>query len=121
MAGVKRRLEQQPNAADFASDAGAKVEYAADGSWTATVSGQENIKRAVAMQKDSRAIDVENGQRRMSRKQTEVLVDSQGGQHAFPAHLAEQIADKRGWKPKAYWGKPSMKWVARDGNLVRVI
>lgn len=120
MAGVRKRLELQPDAADFKKEAKADVKTNPDGSWVATVRGEENIRRAVAMQRGSRAQDVENGARRRARMTTERLVNERGGVIDLPVHLAERVAKKQGLKPKVSWGRPSERWVVRDGELVRV-
>ena len=117
---VQRQAEAAPKAIDFAKEAKADVKYNADGSWTATVRGEENIKRAVEMQSGSRKVEVERGQKLAASRPTEKLVTLAGREVDMPAHLSERIAKKRGWKPKAYYGKPSERWVVRDGELVRV-
>lgn len=121
-AGVRKRIEASPQLCDFVKDAKASnVEYKADGSWTATIRGEDNIRRAVQMQQQAREIGVENSNRMKSRAATERLVTKRGGSVEVPAHLAERIADKGGMRPKAYWGRPSERWVVRDGELVRVL
>lgn len=120
-AGVRKRAEASPKLDDFVKDAKASdVKYAADGSWTAKIRGEQNIRRALQMQKEARAQDVENGRRMRSRQETERLVNKRGGVIDLPAHLAEHMAKKQGLKPKVSWGKPSERWVVRDGELVRV-
>lgn len=120
MAGVRKRLEKQPSAEDFKKEAGADVKVNADGSWTGTIRGEANIRRALQMQKDSRAQDVENGRRMRSRQATERLVNKRGGVIDLPVHLAERVAKKQGLKPKVNWGRPSERWVVRGGELERV-
>lgn len=117
---VQRQASKSAGASDFAKEAKADVKYNADGSWTATVRGEENIKRAVEMQNGSRAVEIERGQKLAATRQTETLVDARGRQHAVAEHLAERVAKKRGLKPKVSWGKPSERWVVRGGELVRV-
>lgn len=122
MAGVKRRAEASPQLSDFVTEAKASdVKHEANGTWTATIRGEENIRRAVQMQKQARALGVENSQRMKARQSTERLVNSRGGVVEVPSHLAEQIAKKGGMKPKAYYGRPSERYVVRDGELVRVL
>lgn len=119
--GVRKRAEASPKLDDFVKDAKASdVKYAADGSWTATVRGEQNIRRALQMQKEARAQDVENGRRMRSRQETERLVNKRGGVIDLPAHLAEHMAKKQGLKPKVNWGRPSERWVVRGVELVRV-
>lgn len=121
MAGVKRRAEASPQLADFVAEAKASdVKHEANGTWTATIRGEENIRRAVQMQKQARAIGVENSQRMKARQATERLVNSRGGVVDVPSHLAERIAVKGGMKPKVNWGRPTESYVVRDGELVRV-
>lgn len=83
--------------------------------------GIENIRRAVRMQDGSRKIDVERGQKMYARRPKERLTDGEGRFLDAPVHLAEQIAKKRGLKPKVNWGRPKARWAARNGELVRVI
>lgn len=116
----QKQVEQAPQAADFAKEAKADVKHNADGSWTATVRGEENIKRAIAMRGGSREVEVERGQKLAASRQTEKLVTQAGREVEFPAHLSERIAKKRGWKPKVNYGRPSERWVVRGGELVRV-
>lgn len=117
---VQRQASKSPQASDFAKEAKADVKVNADGSWVATVKGAENIKRAVEMQNGSRKVEVERGQKLAASRPTERVVGKDGRALDFPAHLVEKVADKRGWKPKVSWGKPSERWVVRDGELVRV-
>ena len=117
---IQRQADAAPQAADFAKEAKADVKYNADGSWVATVRGEENIKRAVEMQDGARKVEVERGQKLAASRQTERLVTKAGRAVEFPAHLSERIAKKRGWKPKVNYGRPSERWVVRDGELVRV-
>ena len=122
MAGVKRRAEASPQLDDFVKEAKASnVKHEANGTWTATIRGEENIRRAVQMQKQARALGVENSLRMKARQSTERLVNSRGGVVDVPAHLAEQVAKKGNMKPKAYYGRPSERYVVRDGELVRVL
>lgn len=116
----RRKAEQSPGAEDFARDAKAQVTYNADGSWEARVTGAENIRRAVDMQDGARAVEIERGARLRDTRVTEQVVDATGRVASFPPHIVEQVADKRGWKPKVNWGRPSERWVVRDGELVRV-
>lgn len=116
----QRQVEAAPQAADFQKEAKADVKYNADGSWVATIKGDENIKRAVEMRNGSRKVEVERGQKLAATRQSETLVTAGGREVAFPAHLSERIAKKRGWRPKTYWGKPTHRYVVRDGQLVEV-
>lgn len=118
---VMRKVAASPSAEDFAREAGAEVRYEADGSWVATVRGEENMRRAVAMQDGVRAVDVEMGRKAATRHVTETIVDASGRQHSFPASVVERVAIKRGWRPKVNWGRPKERWVVRGGELVRVI
>ena len=118
---VKRQVEAAPRAEDFAKEAGASVTYKPDGSWTATVRGADNIRRAVRMQDGARRIDVERGQKLDASRPKEVLVNEVGRLEPVAAHLAEQVAKKRGLRPKTFWGRPKERWVVRGGELVRVI
>lgn len=119
-AETRRKVEQSPSAEDFARDANAYVTYNPDGSWEARVTGAENIRRAVEMQDGVRAVEIERGARVRDTRVTERIVDATGKVASFPPHIIEQVADKRGWKPKVSWGKPSERWIVRDGELVRV-
>lgn len=116
----QKQVEAAPQAVDFAKEAGASVKHNPDGSWVATVRGEENIKRAIEMRNGSRKVEVERGQKLAASRQSETLVTAGGREVAFPAHLSERIAKKRGWKPKVSWGRPSERYVVRDGELVRV-
>jgi hypothetical protein len=73
------------------------------------------------MQKQARAVGVENSQRMKARQATERLVNSRGGVVDVPSHLAERIAVKGGMKPKIDWGRPTERYVVRDGELVRIL
>lgn len=117
---VQRQASKSAGAEDFAKEAKADVKVNADGTWTATVRGAENIKRAVEMQSGARAVEIERGQKLAARQQRENLVDERGVVRPIAAHLSERIAKKRGWKPKVNWGRPSERWIVRDGELVRV-
>ena len=116
----QRQVEAAPQAVDFAKEAKAQVQHHADGTWTATVRGEENIKRAVEMRNGTRKVEVERGQKLAASRPTEKLVTQGGREVAFPSHLSERIAKKRGWKPKINWGRPTESYVVRDGELVRV-
>ena len=116
----QRQVEAAPQAVDFAKEAKATVTTNPDGSWVATVKGEENIKRAIEMRDGSRKVEVERGQKLAASRPTEKLVTAGGREVAFPAHLSERIAKKRGWKPKINWGRPTESYVVRDGELVRV-
>jgi hypothetical protein len=116
----QRQVEAAPQAADFAKEAKATVTTNPDGSWVATVKGEENIKRAIEMRDGSRRVEVERGQKLAASRPAEKLVTQGGREVAFPAHLSERIAKKRGWKPKINWGRPTESYVVRDGELVRV-
>lgn len=121
MAGVRRRAEASPQLEDFVKDAKASdVKHEPNGTWTATVRGEDNIRRAIQMQRQSRAIGVENSNRMKSRIQNEKLVNERGCVVEVPAHHAERIAKKGGMRPKVYYGRPSERWVVRGGELVRV-
>ena len=117
---VRRQAEASPDAVDFAKEAKAEVKYNADGSWEAVVRGKENIRRAMDMQDGARRIEIERGDRLRSSRPTETLVTEAGAHMPVSEHLAEQIAKKRGWKPKVNWGRPTESYVVRDGELVRV-
>ena len=121
MRDVRREVAASPSGEDFAREAGATVKYAADGSWTATIRDPENIRRAVRMQDGSRAIEVERGMKLDAKRPKERLVDADGRFMDAPVHLAEQIAKRRNLKPKVFWGKASARWVARNGELVKVL
>lgn len=121
MADVKRQAEAAPRAEDFANEVGAEVVYGKDGTWTATVRGDENIRRAVKMQDASRKVEMERGEKLDASRPKEVLVDEYGRHKAVPVHLAEQVAKMHGAKPKRYYGRPKERWVVRGGELVRVI
>lgn len=121
MADVKRQAEAAPRAEDFAREAGATVQYAGDGSWTATVKGDANIRRAVDMQRGSRAVMVERGAKLDASVEKETLVDGDGRSMRAPVYLAESIARKQGLKPKRHYGRPSERWVVRGGEMVRVL
>ena len=117
---VKRQAEAAPGAEDFAKEAGASVKYHADGTWTATVRGTENIRRAVRMQDGARRVEIERGHKLDASRPKERLVDGDGRTLDAPVHLAEQIAKKRGMRARPNWGRPKMRWAARNGELVRV-
>ena len=121
MRDVKRQAEAAPSGEDFAKEAGATIQYAADGSWTGTVKGIENIRRAVRMQDGTRKVEVERGAKLDASRPKERLVSEDGRFMDAPVHLAEQIAKRRGLKPKRYYGRPSEKWVIRGGELVKVL
>ena len=121
MKDVNRQAEAAPRAEDFAREAKADVVYKPDGSWTATVRGEENIRRAVHMQNGSRKVEIERGQKMDASRPKETLVAPDGRTMAAPVHLAEQIAKMHGAKAKVNWGRPSKRYVARGGELVRVI
>ena len=116
----RRKADLSPQAADFAAEAGAKVTHNPDGSWEAVVTGAQNIRRAMDMQDGVRAVEIERGQRIRAGERTERVVDGAGRVQAFPEHIVAQVADKRGWKPKINWGRPTERYVVRDGELVRV-
>lgn len=120
MADVKRQAEAAPRAEDFAKDAGATITYKPDGSWEGVVRGEENIRRAVQMQNGARAVEIERGAKLHASRPREALVDSDGNATSVPVHLAEQIAKKRGLKPKRHYGRPKERWVVRGGEMVRV-
>ena len=117
---VQRQVALAPDAADFAKDAKAEVKYNADGTWTATVRGEENIKRAMDMQDAAREVEVERGAKLASRRTNETLLDEAGKPFAVDQRFAERVAKKRGLKPKVNWGRPKARWVARNGELVKV-
>jgi hypothetical protein len=121
MADVKRQAEAAPRAEDFVKEAGAAITYNADGSWQGTVRGIENIRRAVHMQNGSRRIEIERGAKLDASRPKERLVDGDGRFMDAPVHLAEQIAKQKGLKPKRHYGRPSERWVARNGELVKVL
>lgn len=116
----RRKADLSPQAEDFAAEAGATVTHNPDGSWEAVVTGAKNIRRAMDMQDGVRAVEIERGQRVRAGERNERIVDKAGRVHSFPEHIVAQVADKRGWKPKAYYGRPSERYVVRDGELVRV-
>ena len=99
MQDVKRQAEAAPRAEDFAKEAGARVVYKPDGSWTATVRGDENIRRAVHMQNGSRKVEIERGMKLDASRPKEKLVTPDGRVNHAPVHLAEQIAKMNGAKP----------------------
>lgn len=117
---VRRQAEAAPQAEDFAREAGAEVKHNPDGTWVATVRGMDNIRRAVRMQDGARKIEIERGQKLDASRPKETLVDGDGRTLAAPVHLAEQIAKKRGMRARPNWGRPKMRWAARNGELVRV-
>ncbi len=121
MRDVRREVAASPSGEDFAREAGATVKYAADGSWTASVKGDENIRRAVRMQDGARKVAIERGAKLDASRPKERLVSEDGRFMDAPVHLAEVIAKRRGLKPKTFWGKASARWVARNGELVRVL
>lgn len=120
MADVRRQAEAAPRAEDFAKECGATVETKGDGSWTATVRDPEKIRRAVRMMDGARKVEVERGAKLDASRPKETLVDGDGRTLNAPAHLAEQIANKRGLKPKRHYGRPKERWVVRGGEMVRV-
>lgn len=120
MADVQRKAAAAPRAEDFAKDAGATITYKPDGSWEGVVRGEENIKRAVQMQREARAVEIERGAKLNASRPREALVDAEGRVTSAPVHLAEQIAKKRGLKPKRHYGRPKERWVVRGGEMVRV-
>lgn len=120
MADVRRQAEAAPRAEDFAKEAKAAITYKLDGSWEGVVRGEENIRRAVQMQRGSRAVEVERGAKLHASRPRETLVDGDGRVTSAPVHLAEQIAKKRGLKPKRHYGRPKERWVVRGGEMVRV-
>lgn len=83
--------------------------------------GIENIRRAVKMQDGTRKVEIERGQKLDALRPKERLVDGEGRFMDAPVHLAEQIAESKGLRPKVNWGRPSKRWVARGGELVRVL
>lgn len=117
---VQRQAAAAPKAEDFAKECGATVKHSPDGTWTAKVVGDENIRRAIRMQHGARKIEIERGQKLDASRPKETLVDGDGRTLAAPVHLAEQIANKRGMRAKPNWGRPKMRWAARNGELVRV-
>ena len=117
---IRKQAEASPDAGDFAREASADVKYNADGSWEAVVRGKDNIRRAMDMQDGARAIEIERGERMRASRPTETLVTEAGQRMPVSEHLAETIAKKRGWKPKINWGRPTERYVVRDGELVRV-
>jgi len=118
---VQRQAAAAPKADDFARECGATVTDKGGGEWEAVVTGEENIRRAVAMQNGSRKIAIERGAKLDASREKERLVDGEGRAFDAPVHLAEQIAKKRGMRAKPRWGRPSYRYVARGGELVRVI
>ena len=127
MRDVQRKAAAAPKAEDFASEAGATVVEDGKGNYTATVRGAENIKRAVEMQNAARKIEVERGTKLRLRKPTENIVTPEGKTFAFPAHLIEQVADKRGWKPAGRRGGAVMRFTGgwptfdRDGRRTDLV
>lgn len=121
MADVRRQAEASPSAEDFAKEARAEIQYKPDGSWTGVVRGIENIRRAVHMQDGARRIEVERGQKQGAKRPKERLIAPDGRTVDVTVHLAEQIAKKRGLKPKRYYGRVKERWVVRGGELVRVV
>ena len=121
MQDVKRQAEASPSAEDFARESGASIAYKPDGSWVATVRGDENIRRAVHMQDGSRKVEIERGQKMDASRPKETLVDQHGRTMQAPVHLAEQIAKMHGAHARAFWGRPKHRWVARGGELVKVL
>lgn len=117
---VQRQKAASPNAEDFAKEAGAVVQYDDKGGYTATVKGEKNILRAIQMQQGARNVEVERGAKLASRRTTETLVSDSGKQFEVPAHLAPQMAKKNNLHAKAYWGRPTERWVVRGSKLVKV-
>lgn len=121
LAAVRRKEELSPQAVDFAKECGAQVQYNADGSWEAVVKDKSKIRRAMDMMDGARRVEIERGARLASRRSTETLVLENGRTFDAPEHLSERIAKKRGLKAKAYYGRPSERWVFRsDGTKERV-
>lgn len=120
MADVKRQAEAAPKAEDFARECGAAVQTNGDGSWVATVRDPEQIRRAVRMMDGVRKVEVERGAKLDASRPKETLVDGDGRTLDAPVHLAERIAKKQGLKPKRHYGRPSERWVVRNGEMVRV-
>lgn len=120
MADVRRQAEAAPGAEDFAKEAGAEIAYKPDGSWEGTMRGDENIRRAIQMQRGSRAVEVERGLKLDASVEKETLVDGNGRSMRSPVYLAEAIAKKQGLKPKRHYGRPSERWVYRNGERERV-
>lgn len=120
LADVRRQAAASPSAEDFAKEAGATVEYKGDGSWTATVRDPEKIRRAVRMMDGARKVDIERGAKLDASVQKEMLVSEDGRSKRVPIEMAETIAKRQGLKPKRHYGRPSERWVARNGELVRV-
>lgn len=121
MADIRSQVAASPDASDFVKEARADVVHHADGSWTATVRGDENIARAVAMQGQVRALDVERGAKIAASRPTERVVNKHGREMDYPAHLTDQVKDKAGFKPRRYYGRVKERWVVRGGEMVRVI
>lgn len=72
------------------------------------------------MQDGTRKVEVERGAKLDASRPKERLVDGEGRFVDAPVHLAEQIAKKRGLKPKRHYGRVKERWVVRGGELVRV-
>ena len=121
LADVQRKMEASPKADDFARETGTAITYHEDGSWTGTVRGEENIRRAMQMQAGARKVEAERGQRIRAAQATERVVNKAGREMDYPAHLIDQVKDKAGFKPRRYYGRVKERWVVRGGEMVRVI
>jgi len=73
------------------------------------------------MQNGTRKVEIERGAKLDASRPKEMLLGDNGQRVSAPVHLAEQIAKKRGLKPKINYGRPTERWVVRNGELVRVI
>lgn len=72
------------------------------------------------MQDGARRVEIERGAKLDASRTKERLVSEDGRWMDAPVHLSEQIAKRRGLRAKPNWGRPKERWVARNGELVRV-
>ena len=73
------------------------------------------------MQDGTRKVEVERGMKLDASRPKERLVDGDGRFMDAPVHLAEQIAKKKGLVAKRARLRPDSVWVARNGELVKVL
>lgn len=114
-------VEASPSADDVKRELGCDVTYNADGSWEAVVrDDRAKMAKALDMLGGVRRVDTERGERVHAMTAHEAVVEPSGRVSHVPAHLVDRVKDGRGLRPKINWGRPSSRWVARGGELVKV-